>query len=262
MSKAKGIRLIFLVSFLTFSVALFLYASTAFIQNDSDSEGKGSKLSKSATNMAMKNTPNNSTSDIKQLSDVSPEGYADEPTALPYGQPDNEGNVISRGIINRDTYYNENQVQKSVKSSVPVADSTEVKEMEVPQSTQVKANSQEDNDLDLLARLITAEAQGEPYEAKVAVGAVVLNRVKSGVWASTIKEVIYQNINGYYQFTPVVNGWIDKPAQSESIQAAEAAMNGADPTGGAQFYYDDKTTNSWILSKPVSTQIGHMVYAY
>lgn len=125
-----------------------------------------------------------------------------------------------------------------------------------------KAESGYEYNLDLLARLITAEAQGEPYEAKVAVGAVVMNRVESGQWAGTIKEVIYQNINGYYQFTPVQNGWINKPAEPESIKAAKAAMAGADPTNGAQFYYDDKVTNQWILAKPVSVRIGHMIYAF
>lgn len=132
----------------------------------------------------------------------------------------------------------------------------------VREAEPVKADSGYDYDLDLLARLITAEAQGEPYEAKVAVGAVVVNRVQSGSWPNTYKGVIYQNINGYYQFTPVVNGWIDKPAQPDCIKAAKAAMSGADPTNGAEFYYDDTTTNEWILSKPVSTRIGQMIFAF
>lgn len=123
-------------------------------------------------------------------------------------------------------------------------------------------NSPKDQELDLLARLITAEAQGEPYEAQVAVGAVVLNRVKSGVWPGSIEGVIYQNIGGYYQFTPVVNGWIDKPAKESSIKAAKAALRGEDPTNGAQFYYDDTTTNEWILSKIVSIKIGRMIFAF
>ena len=116
-------------------------------------------------------------------------------------------------------------------------------------------------ELDLLARLIHAEAQGEPYTAKVAVGAVVINRVQSGQWANTIKGVIYQNFNGYYQFTPVVNGWIDKPADDDAVKAAKEALSGADPSNGAQFYYDNGTTNQWMLSKQVSTRIGNMVFA-
>ncbi|MDF3000700.1 MAG: hypothetical protein K0Q48_819 [Bacillota bacterium] len=123
-------------------------------------------------------------------------------------------------------------------------------------------NAPEDRELDLLARLITAEAQGEPYEAQVAVGAVVLNRVKSGAWPGSVEGVIYQNIGGYYQFTPVVNGWIDKPAKESSIKAAKAALRGEDPTNGAQFYYDDTTTNEWILSKTVSVTIGRMIFAF
>ena len=116
------------------------------------------------------------------------------------------------------------------------------------------------DDLDLLARLIHAEAQAEPYEAKVAVGAVVINRI--GPFADSIKEVIYQNINGYYQFTPVENGWINKPAGADSVKAAKEALSGADPTGGALFYYDNQTTNEWILAKPVSVTFGNMIYAY
>jgi N-acetylmuramoyl-L-alanine amidase len=117
-------------------------------------------------------------------------------------------------------------------------------------------------DVDLLARLICAEAVGEPYDAKVAVGAVVINRVQSGLFADTLQGVIYQNINGYYQFTPVQNGWIDKPADTDSITAAKEALSGADLTKGALWYYDDQTTNQWMLSKQVSIKIGHMVYAY
>ncbi|MEL7657290.1 MAG: cell wall hydrolase [Bacillota bacterium] len=150
---------------------------------------------------------------------------------------------------------------KEVKPA-PTANAEPNKTIEPKQSAPEKAATESVNNLDLLARLITAEAQGEPYEAKVAVGAVVMNRVESNSWPNTIKEVIYQNINGYYQFSPVVNGWINKPAQPESIEAAKAALGGVDPTNGAQFYYDDTTTNPWILEKPVSIKIGHMIYAF
>lgn len=117
-------------------------------------------------------------------------------------------------------------------------------------------------DLDLLSRLIMAEAQGEPYQAKVAIGSVVLNRVSSGLFADSVQSVIYQNINGYYQFTPVANGWINKPADSDSIKAAQDAFNGADPTNGALWYYDSSTTNQFMLSKKVAIKINNMVFAY
>ncbi|MDF2655876.1 MAG: cell wall hydrolase SleB [Bacillota bacterium] len=116
-------------------------------------------------------------------------------------------------------------------------------------------------EVELLSRLIHAEAQGESYETKVAVGAVVVNRMESGLFPKTVNGVIYQNINGYYQFTPVVNGWIDKPANAEAVKAAGEALCGADPSKGALFYYDTGTTNQWILSKPITVKIGNMVFA-
>jgi spore germination cell wall hydrolase CwlJ-like protein len=119
-----------------------------------------------------------------------------------------------------------------------------------------------EDELDLLARLITAEAQGEPYETKVAVGAVVMNRVKSSQFPNTIKEVIYQNIDGYYQFTPVVNGWIDKPAHSDCVQAAKEVIAGKDPTNGALFFYSNRSTNPWLLEKPIAFKSGNMIFAY
>lgn len=129
-----------------------------------------------------------------------------------------------------------------------------------PAPTPVVSYSAED--LDLLARLIMAETQSEPYNAKVAVGAVVINRVQSGLFTDTIKGVIYQKYGEYYQFTPVANGWIDKPANAECINAAKDALNGVDPTNGALWYYDDSTTNQFMLAKKVSIKIGHMVFAY
>ncbi|HYE68447.1 MAG TPA: cell wall hydrolase, partial [Anaerovoracaceae bacterium] len=78
----------------------------------------------------------------------------------------------------------------------------------------------------------------------------------------SISGVIYQNINGYYQFTPVVNGWINKPANTDSINAAKDALNGVDPADGALWYYDDSTTNQFMLAKKVAIKIGHMIFAY
>jgi spore germination cell wall hydrolase CwlJ-like protein len=117
-------------------------------------------------------------------------------------------------------------------------------------------------ELDLLARLINAEAGGEPYEAQVAVGAVVVNRVQDSRYPNTISSVIYQKDSGYYQFTPVENGWINKPATSDSKRAALESLNGVDPTYGALYYFDDSTTNKWIWSKPIALRAGNMVYVY
>ncbi len=118
------------------------------------------------------------------------------------------------------------------------------------------------DELDLLARLVMAEADGQPYEAKVAVAAVVLNRVKDKNFPDSISSVIYQKAGGYYQFTPVENGWIYKAASQDSINAAKDALQGSDPSNGALFYFDDSATNKWLWSKPVKAWIGRMVFVY
>lgn len=116
-------------------------------------------------------------------------------------------------------------------------------------------------ELDLLARLVRAEAESEPYSAKVAVAAVIVNRVRSDLFPDTITSVIYEvSSNGYYQFTPVENGWINKPAMNTDIKAALEALNGSDPSNGALFYFDDSATNKWLWSKPLKARIGRMVY--
>lgn len=268
MNKLKGTTRFFFIMCLILGITLFFINSTAITITDNNSTRNSSQLSNLEKNEEMKNTPNNNSSNIEKLSVASLEtkktkkNSVDKPIPLLNEQDTDNQKPLSRGIINRNTHHRE--TEKFVETTVSIAQ-PEVSPsitLKATQNTQSEVNSQYENDLDLLARLITAEAQGEPYDAQVAVGAVVINRLESGLWANTLKDVIYQNIDGYYQFTPVVNGWIDKPAQPKSIEAAKAAMQGIDPTNGAQFYYDDKCTNEWILSKPISIQIGHMIYAY
>ena len=113
-------------------------------------------------------------------------------------------------------------------------------------------------DVDLLARLISAEARGEPYEGQVAVGAVVLNRVKSSSFPNTISGVIYQK----YAFTCVSDGQINLAPDASSKKAASDAMNGWDPSGGAIYYYNPKiATSSWIFSRKTTVTIGDHVFA-
>ena len=118
------------------------------------------------------------------------------------------------------------------------------------------------SEVDLLARLIGAEAEGEPYTAKVAVAAVVVNRVKDSRFPNSITDVIYQNDGGYCQFSPVANGMINNPASADDIKAAYEALNGSDPTNGALYYFDDSTTNTWLWSKTVALRVDKMVFSY
>ena len=132
----------------------------------------------------------------------------------------------------------------------------------ISSTTSGSAISYTASDLDLLARLITAEADGEPYNAMVGVGAVVVNRTKDPSFSNSISGVINEVDNGYYQFTPVKNGWINNPATQEAKNAAYDALHGNDPTNGALFYFDDSSTNQWLWSKPIATIIDKMVYTY
>lgn len=114
------------------------------------------------------------------------------------------------------------------------------------------------SNLYLLARIISAEARGEPYEGQVAVGAVVLNRVKHPSFPNSLSGVIYQN----GAFTAIVDGQFDEPISSQSYQAARDALGGWDPSGGAIYYYNPaKTTNTWIYSREVIKTIGNHVFA-
>jgi N-acetylmuramoyl-L-alanine amidase len=114
------------------------------------------------------------------------------------------------------------------------------------------------NELNLLARIISAEARGEPYTGQVAVGAVVLNRVKHPSFPNTIAGVVYQQ----GAFTAIVDGQFNEPVAESAYKAARDAMNGWDPTGGAIYYYNPaKTTSDWIWSRTVVTVIGKHRFA-
>lgn len=117
-----------------------------------------------------------------------------------------------------------------------------------------------DDMVELLARLINGEARGEPYEGQVAVGAVILNRVKSPKFPNTIAGVIYQNS----QFSCVKDGQFDVPIDPSSTvyKAAEEAMSGADPTNGALYFYNpEKTSNKWLFSLETTMTIGKHRFA-
>lgn len=121
-----------------------------------------------------------------------------------------------------------------------------------------KSTKQSSSDLYLLAKCVHAEARGEPYVGKVAVAAVILNRVKSSKFPNTIAGVIYQP----YAFTAVTDGQINLEPDQSAYNAARDAMNGWDPTYGSLFYYNPaKTTSKWIYSRQVVTTIGDHVFA-
>lgn len=113
-------------------------------------------------------------------------------------------------------------------------------------------------DLYLLAKCIYAEGRGEPYVGQVAIGAVVLNRVKSSAFPNTVAGVIYQK----GAFTAVADGQINLEPDDTAYNAAQDAMNGWDPSYGCLYYYNPAVaTSSWIFNRPTVTVIGRHVFA-
>ena len=111
-----------------------------------------------------------------------------------------------------------------------------------------------DADVQLLAKVISGEARGESYEGQVAVGAVVLNRVAHPSFPDSISGVVYQS----GAFSCVYDSNWYQPVAESAKRAAKDAINGWDPSGGALYYYNPaKTSNRWMLSRPIIKVIGH-----
>ncbi len=113
-------------------------------------------------------------------------------------------------------------------------------------------------DLYLLAKTIYAEGRGEPYTGQVAIGAVVMNRIRHSSFPNTVSGVVYQK----HAFTAVSDGQINLTPNETAMKAARDAMNGWDPTGGAIYYYNPAiATSSWIFSRQTIATIGKHVFA-
>lgn len=119
-------------------------------------------------------------------------------------------------------------------------------------------NGYSSSEVYLLAKTIYAEGRGEPYTGQVAIGAVVLNRVRSGSFPNTISGVVYQK----HAFTAVTDGQINLTPNETAMRAARDAINGWDPTGGALYYYNPAVaTSAWIFDRQTVTVIGKHVFA-
>lgn len=144
---------------------------------------------------------------------------------------------------------------------IPVVTPMTANKQATPLTTS-KVISYSNSDVDLLARLITAEAGGESYNGMLAVGAVVVNRVQSSQFPTNISGVINERSNGYYQFSPVLDGNINKVASTEATKAAYESLKGTDPTNGALYFFENAITNKWLTSKKVAVIIGNHTFAY
>ena len=123
----------------------------------------------------------------------------------------------------------------------------------VPVKSSDTTSAHSSGDVALLAKVISAEARGEPYSGQVAVGAVILNRIKPPSFPNSIAGVVYEP----GAFSCMDDGQINEPVADSAYRAARDAMNGSDPTGGAIYYFNPVTaTSKWIWSRPLITVIG------
>lgn len=126
--------------------------------------------------------------------------------------------------------------------------------MGIYSSSNTNTTTNSSSDLNLLARLVYAEARGEPYTGQVAVASVVLNRVKSSSFPNSVAGVIYQS----GAFDVVSDGQINLTPNSTAKKAAQDAINGWDPSYGAIYYFNPNTaTSKWIWSRPLTVVIGN-----
>ena len=134
-----------------------------------------------------------------------------------------------------------------------IAGPNTLKAMGISSSSSSSSSASNSNNVNLLSRLIYGESRGETYTGQVAVGAVVLNRVKSSNFPNTIAGVIYQS----GAFDAVSDGQINMTPDSTAKKAAQDALNGWDPSYGAIYYFNPATaTNKWIWSRPMTVTIG------
>ena len=121
-----------------------------------------------------------------------------------------------------------------------------------------------DADQTLMAKLVQAEAQGEPYAGKVAVATVVLNRVDyQAEFPNNVHDVVYETYDGsHYAFTPVQNGEINKAYGTDSMKAVKEALTFRGQGNGSLYFYNPKTaTSTWVASRPVTVVIGNHTFA-
>ena len=124
-------------------------------------------------------------------------------------------------------------------------------------NTSSGANGYTSSEVYLLAKTIYAEGRGEPYVGQVAIGAVIMNRIRNAAFPNSISGVVYQK----GAFTAVDDGQINLTPNQQSYNAARDALNGWDPTGGSIYYFNPNTaTSSWIWSRPQVTKIGKHIF--
>jgi N-acetylmuramoyl-L-alanine amidase len=190
------------------------------------------------------------------------------------GQPDDVtvDSIVTKNILSNDLILIDEilQIPAPLTAVLPVS-TFMVEEVEQPidpkeeikeEATAEPAISLSNEEKDLFARLVEAEAKGESYEGKVAVATVVLNRLESPEFPDTVTNVINEVVGNAYAFSPVQNGEINKPASDESKRAVDEALTRNDRLQDCIYFYNPEiATDTWITTREVVTTIGNHVFA-
>ena len=192
---------------------------------------------------------------------------SDSNAVIAYSQKGSQGSEVEavqqtlkdRGLFNAEVtgYFGEKTEQAILRfqkqqglAQTGVADQATLKRLgitigSIPPATEANIN--------LLARIISAEGRGEPYIGQVAIGAVIMNRIEHPSFPDTLAGIIYEN----GAFTALVDGQFNEPIADSAYDAARDALSGWDPTGGCIYYYNPKkTSNQFMMSRPVQKVIG------
>jgi N-acetylmuramoyl-L-alanine amidase len=197
-------------------------------------------------------------------------GQAYGPIMYEMKQENNQNDDVQEFILNKPDLVKEQAAETEVEvpaASEPLAEDSETvtpetvtPELAVEPAPPAVTISNEEKDL--FARLVEAEAKGESYEGKVAVATVVLNRVDSPEFPNSVTDVINEVVGTAYAFSPVQNGEINNPATDESIGAVEEALTRQDRLNDSVYFYNpDIATDSWITTREVVKTVGNHVFA-
>ncbi|KHF38805.1 cell wall hydrolase [Halalkalibacter okhensis] len=177
------------------------------------------------------------------------------------GGNDSHAQSVTHSVVAGDTFYKLGQQYGVPATDIQRANNKNSSMLMVGETLTIPA-SISTAEKDLLARLVRAEAEGEPYAGKVAVATVVLNRVAHKDFPNTVTGVINEVSNGYYAFSPVQNGRITRAADNESIRAVNEALAFRGQGSGSLFFYNPATaTNHWNATRTETIRIGNHVFA-
>lgn len=183
-------------------------------------------------------------------------------TLLFVGTTDTQAQTKSHSVVNGDTLYKLGQQYGVSVEALKAVNNRKSSMIYIGEQLKVPA-SISNAEKDLLARLVHAEAQGEPYAGKVAVATVVLNRVRHHDFPNSVRGVIEEVApSGHYAFSPVQNGQINKQADASAKRAVEEALAFQGQGQGSLFFYNPTiATNHWIATKSETIRIGNHVFA-